>query len=128
MDPPAPDHSITAAGAQGALADDRSIIVSANGTAANLTTSGTATVSTADFTAGTLTAVAAYLTERFTVIATNQENVVVFNDTTAGQNKSYVYDVNEVGGNTSIDAGDITLVGVIDNGGTDLVNANVDYA
>ena len=120
--------AVTAAGTAAALTNDRSVIISANGTAANLTTSGTATVATADFTAGTLTAVAAYLDERYTVIATNQNGVIVFNDTTAGQNKTYVYNLNEVGGNITIDAGDITLVGVIANGGTDLVNANIDYA
>jgi hypothetical protein len=120
--------AITAAAAQGALTDDRSIIISANGTAANLTTGGTATLSTADFTATTLTNVAAYLSERFTITAGAQENVIVFNDTTAGQNLTYIYDLNDAAGNTAIDAAELTLVGIISNGGTDLVNANIDYA
>ena len=111
------------AAAAGAFTNDRSVVISTNGTAANLTTAGTATVT--DFT--NTTQVAAYLSERFTSLL--GAGVFVINDTTTAANTSYVYTMVDIGTTTtSIAAAELALVGVISNGGTALVEANIVYA
>jgi len=120
--------AITAAGLQGALTSDRSIVISTSGAAANLTTASATTIALADFTAATLTNLAAYLSERLTVTASAQHNVLVINDTAAGVNKTFVYTLSNVGNDTTIDAADIALVGIINNGGNALATANVVFA
>ena len=120
--------AITTAAAQDVLAGfDGSQVISTDGTAANLTTGGSAVVT--DWT--NMTQVAAYLSERFTHTTTTAdlEQVFVINDTTTGQNKTYIINFDSlVTANTTIDANEICLVGTISNGGVDLVDANVVYA
>ncbi len=75
-----------------------------------------------------MTQVASYLSERqsHTTSTANLEQVFVINDTTTGQNKTYVYDFDSLAtANTTIDAAELALVGVISNGGTALVAANI---
>ena len=117
--------SITAAAAQGALTDARSLVISATGAAANLTTGGTATIT--DFT--NLTQVAAYLSERLTVTGSNNRDVIVFNQTSGANDTSYVYVLSNSANNTTIDNADLGLVGIITHTpGTALTAANVVYA
>lgn len=92
------------------ITDSASAIINTDGTAANIKTGGTATVS--DWT--NLTQVAAYLQEAITV-ADDDEYVFVVN---VGST-TYVYDMNDAD-DTTIDAADLALVGVIANGGTAL--------
>lgn len=119
--------AVTTAGAKADVTDDRSMVVNTNGTAANLATGGTAVIT--DWT--NMTQVAAYLSERFshTTTTANIEQVFVVNDTTTGSNKTYVYNFDSlVTANITIDANELVLVGVISNGGSALLDANVVYA
>jgi hypothetical protein len=116
--------AITAAAAQGAMTDDRSIVINTTGAAANLTTSGTAVVT--DFTNGTQ--VAAYLSERFTATDNTFTQVFVINNTASGANQTFVYTFVENGTATSIVDIELALVGIINNNGVALVNANVVYS
>lgn len=117
--------AITAPAAQAALTTDRAIVISATGLAASLTLLGTAVIT--DFT--NMTQVGAYLTERFTVTADAQLNVIVFNNTSGSNDTSYVYTISNVGTDTTIDVADIFLVGTITHtAGTALTAANVVYA
>jgi hypothetical protein len=110
--------------AQEAADDATAYILSTNGTAANLTTGGTAVVT--DWT--DLTEVASYLSERFTTTASTTDGVFVINDTTVDANKTYVYDyVATATVNTTVDAVELVLTGVIDNGGAILTVANVEF-
>lgn len=105
---------ITAAAAQGALGNDKTVIIEqAVGAAGALTTGGTATLDTADFTAATLTDVAAYLSERFTDVNTDGEAALfILNNGT----NSYMYAFNDTAtANTTIDADEISLIGVVNN-------------
>jgi len=104
------------------LTDDRALIINTNGTAGNLFTGGSATVT--DWT--DMTKVAAYLNERYNTSA-NTEQVFIINDTTSGANKSYVINYIE-GGTGTIDSGELTLVGVIENGGAALGTVNVVFS
>ena len=101
---------ISTAAAQQAFVDDTYYIINTTGAAANLTTSGTAAVT--DWT--NLTQVSAYLNERFTAAATNDEGVFVINVTNAasGSANAYVYSFDN-DGTAAIAAADIALVGVI---------------
>jgi len=116
---------VTAAAAIATITSDRTIVVEqAIGSAAALTTGGTATLVLADFTATTLTNVAAYLSERFrdvsgTTTATETAVFVVNNGT-----NSYVYAFQDTAtANVTIDANELTLVGVVN--GAILLNADV---
>ncbi len=115
--------TVTTAAAQGALTDDTVAIITTDGTAANLTTAGTATMALADLTAGTLTNVAAYLSERYTTTNdADQENVIAIN---FGSN-AYIYHVDTLAaGSTAIAAGEITLIATIDE---NVAAANFVYA
>lgn len=105
---------ITAAAAAAAITNDRTFVIEQTvGGAAALRSGGTATLATADFTAGTLTNVAAYLSERFThtsnTTAADTAAFIVMNNGT----NSYAYAFSESGtANTTIDANELTLVGV----------------
>jgi Ca2+-binding RTX toxin-like protein len=88
------------------------------GAAANLTTSGTHTLATADLTAVTLTNVAAYIAERLTV-ASGDNGVFILNTTAALSGitggAAYVYEFHN-GADTTLGAADLTLIGVISGG------------
>ncbi|MEI4263464.1 DUF4214 domain-containing protein [Roseovarius sp. D0-M9] len=104
--------AITGAGGQVALTDDATIVVTQTaGAAGSLTTGGTQALVSADFTAATLTNVAAYLSEKFTTAATTDQALVFLNDGT----NTYAYHVNE-GADAALDAGiqadEVSLVGV----------------
>jgi Ca2+-binding RTX toxin-like protein len=93
-------ESAVVKGAASAVTSKTAYILSTDGTAANLTTSGTATVS--DFT--NLTQVAAYLEERFNVADNDVAAFIVNVGTT-----TYVYDMNDAD-DTTIGSTDLTLV------------------
>lgn len=118
--------TIIAADVQGAMADASVYYISMNGAAANLTTGGLATLSGADMTATTLTNLAAYLNERFTTAAGN-DNTLVINWTAGGSTTTYIYDYTEslVGANATVDAGELTLLGVVTRGASVLVAGDV---
>jgi len=108
---------VTAAAAQGAITTDRTYVIEqAVGTAAALTTGGTATIT--DFT--NVTQVATYLGERFTNDG-GENAVVVMNNGT----NSYVYDITDAGGDAAL-TGEVTLIGVINN--AVVTNASVTQA
>jgi hypothetical protein len=102
---------VTAAGAQGAVTDDRTYVIEqAVGTAGSLTTGSNTTLATADFTAATLTNIAAFLTERYTDLADNSTDAVfVLNNGT----NTYIYALNGSDGTTAIVAAELVLVGVL---------------
>jgi Ca2+-binding RTX toxin-like protein len=107
-----------------ALTTDRSIVINATGLAASLTTLGTAVIT--DWT--NLTQVAAYLDELVTVTASNQHNVIVFNNTSGANTTTYVYTLSNVGADVTVDAADIGLVGIITHAAGSMVAAQVVYA
>jgi hypothetical protein len=99
-------------------------VISTTGAAANLTTAGTATVS--DFT--DLTAVATYLSERFTGAA-NDEAVFVINYTGGANDTSFVYTFIESGAAVTITAAELALVGIVTHtAGTALTADNIVYS
>ncbi|MDX2102696.1 MAG: hypothetical protein SF002_09160 [Alphaproteobacteria bacterium] len=114
------DSTISSAAAQQALTDDRAYIINTTGAAGNLTTGGTAAVTS--FT--DLTQIAAYLSERFSTAA-NNEAVFVVNQT--GTTNTYVYSYVEAATNASIQAAELRLVGVITTTGA-LTSDNVIYS
>ncbi|AQR66374.1 hypothetical protein BXU06_15975 [Aquaspirillum sp. LM1] len=114
--------AITSARAQSTLTDDRSLVINTDGTAANLTTGGTKVIT--DWT--NMTQVADYLNEAFTT-TTSTEQVFIINNTASGANTTYVYSYVDAG-TATIAAAEVVLVGVINNGGSMLVDANVVYA
>lgn len=118
--------TVTVAAVQGALTDASVTYINMNGAAANLTTGGVATLSGADMTASTLTNLAAYLSERFTTVANADDSTLVINWTAGGSTTTYVYDFTaSVAGNTTIDANELTLIGVVSRGANVLVAGDV---
>ncbi|MFI3215791.1 MAG: hypothetical protein QX192_03205, partial [Methylococcales bacterium] len=116
---------ITAAASKGALADDIVSIISTTGAAANLTTSGTLTVS--DWT--NMSQVSAYLNERYTVTSSANRDVIIINNTAGSNDTSYVYTLSNSAADTTIDTADIVLVGTITHtAGTALASSNVVYS
>jgi len=101
-----------AAGAT-ALVDTNVIYVTTDGTAASVTTSGTATLDAADYTATTLTDVAAFLDEQFDSNNAVEENIFVINDTTGGN--AYIYNFVGAADGTTIDADELTLVATVND-------------
>jgi hypothetical protein len=102
-----------AAGAT-AMTDTNVIYITTDGTAASLTTSGTETLAAADYTATTLTNVAAFLDEQFTTNNNGgDENIIVLNDTTGGN--AYVYNFVDGGTNTTVDAAELTLLATVND-------------
>ena len=122
---------VTAAGGGNSLTlvDHGVYYLTFNGAAANLTTGGTATLTTADLTASTLTALAAYLDELIvTTTVEGDDALFVVNWTAGGSTSSYLYhfvsiDEDPLTGtpdvtntNTNIEAAELTLVGIIERG------------
>ncbi len=102
------DDGETVTSAAGTAVDPTTLttqIVTLNASTTSMLTAGTETI--ADFT--DMTDVAAYLEEGFN-IATTEEFKFILNDGTS----SYIYDVVEAG-DTVIDAGEVTLIGVVSN-------------
>jgi len=115
-----------AAGAGGAnsvtiVAADDYLIFNLNGAAANFTTAGTATLTAADLTATTLTALAAYLDERVVTANIADEALIAINWTAGGSTQTYLYRFADGLTNTTVEAGELTLVGIVDRGTTALV-------
>ncbi|MBW7901823.1 MAG: calcium-binding protein [Rhodocyclaceae bacterium] len=114
----------TAAAASGAsifaTADNQAFYLSFNGAAANLTTGGAATLSTSDLTATSLTNLAAYLAEQYNAnSAANTDDVMLVLNWTAGSSTtSYVYHLVNDGVANALQAGEITLVGIVERGAT----------
>lgn len=107
---------ITAAAAQAAIATDTTYVIEQTvGAAASLRTGGTATLAAADFTATTLTNLATFLSERFTGdndTVADEFAVIVLNNGT----NSYIYAyADSTTANTTIDAGELTLIGVVNS-------------
>ena len=105
--------TIVAVGGAQTTVDNTEYYISTNGTAANLTTAGTATLTETDLTATTLTSLAAYLDERFADLAgAGDVEVFVINWTANGNDTSYVY---EFVSNTNADflAAELTLTGIV---------------
>ncbi|NEX17194.1 MAG: hypothetical protein C1943_11315 [Halochromatium sp.] len=99
-----------------AMADNDAYIVSFNGAAANLIAGGTATLTTADMTAVTLTSLAAYLNEGFAPTGTlNDDAVFAINWTAGGSTSSFVYDFVDDGDGT-IEATELTLLATVQRG------------
>ena len=124
--------TITAAAAATAASifatDNQVFFLSFNGAAANLTTGDANTLSGTDMTATTLTNLATYLGAHFNAAsAVNANDVVVVVNWTAGSSTtSYVYELVNDGVANTLQAAEITLLGVIDRGTTVLSNANTD--
>ena len=105
---------VTAAGAQAALTTDRTYVIEqAVGAAGSLTTGSNTTLATADFTAATLTNVAAFLAERYTVAGDNETAVIFMNNGT--NTYAYALDASAGAANGTIDAAEVTLIGVFNN-------------
>lgn len=117
--------NVNAAAALGAFTDDAVHLITISGTGAGALTTGSTTVlAAADLTAATLTNLAAYLGERFTVADAAVEGVIVLN---IGTTTSYVYQVSGDATAGAMGAADIALVGTITQGAA-LTAANLVYA
>jgi Ca2+-binding RTX toxin-like protein len=103
--------TLIAAGTQTALVNHSVAIVTTSGAAANLTTGGTAVLVGTDLLATSLTKVASYLSERFSVTAASNA-VFVLNSSISDATGAYVYNFHN-GSDTTLDASDLTLIGVI---------------
>jgi Ca2+-binding RTX toxin-like protein len=119
------DMTINAAAVKGAMTDASVYYISMNGAAANLTTAGIATLSAADMTASSLTNLAAYLDERFTTVSGTDDSTLVINWTAGGSTTSYVYNYVAAGGNTTVEATELTLLGVVTHGTSVLAAGDV---
>lgn len=108
--------------------DNQTLFLSFNGAAANLTTGDANTLATADLTATTLTSLTTYLSAHFNAAsAANTNDVVVVVNWTAGSSTtSYVYELVNDGTANTLQAAEITLLGVVDRGTTVLSSANTD--
>lgn len=112
--------STISAGAAVATADRKDfvdVIDAVDGTAASLTTSGTATLTAGNLTASTLTALATYLAEHWTGVSSatgTDTGVFILNSnigSTAGNAYIYLWD-NDTAANT-IQAAELTLIGTV---------------
>jgi hypothetical protein len=101
-------------------------IMTTDGTAASITTSGTALLTPANMTAGTLTAVAAFIAEKFTGNSSTTDAdtgvyVINLNHATDAA-KSYIYSFdNDTIANVT-QAGELALVGIVTT--ADLANTD----
>jgi hypothetical protein len=104
---------VTAAGAQAALVTDRTYVIEQTvGAAGSLTTGSNTTLAAADFTAATLTNIAAFLSERYTGDNdTNADEFALFVLNNGTNSYIYAY-ADSTTANTTIDAGELTLIGV----------------
>ena len=101
------------------IADNDVHYVSMDGQAGALTTGSTATLTSADLTASTLTNLAAYLDERFTnVVATGASGdvdaIMVVNWTAPSSTTSYVYEFTENAASVNISASELALLGIVE--------------
>jgi hypothetical protein len=115
------ETATTSAGATNSIeiADNDVHYVSVNGQAGALATGGTATLTSADLTASTLTNLAAYLDERFTnAVATGASGAVdaifVINWTAPSSTTSHVYEFTENAASVNISASELALLGIIE--------------
>lgn len=118
---------ITSAGATNSvtLVDDSAYYISTNGAAGNLTTGGTATLTTADLSKTTLTEVAAYLDERIVTSGTDaQDTVFALNWTAGGSTQTYIYEHIEANNNNTIEAAELSLIGIVERGETVLTTGD----
>ena len=115
--------AVTSAATIRTMVDNTSYVVTTNGAAGDITTAGTAVVT--DFT--NLTQVAAYLTEgfEFATAADTEANIIIIND--EGSDNSYIYSLNSAAADQTIAASEMLLAAVIDNGGVDILDANIVY-
>ncbi|MFA6700649.1 MAG: hypothetical protein WCS28_10840, partial [Thiomicrospira sp.] len=97
-----------------ALTAKTAYVINTTGQAANLSLEGTAVIT--DFTSANQ--VSAYLDERVSTAATG-DYVFVINNTNSGANASYVWAFTNAVADT-VEASELKLVGVIDNGGSAL--------
>lgn len=121
---------VTAAGAANSFvlaAADEVAFFSFNGAAGNFTTGGVATLTTADLTATTLTALAAYLDERIDTGNVNGDDaLLVVNWTAGGSTQSYLYRYVEGNANAaSLAATELALVGIVDRGTSVLTTGDI---
>jgi Ca2+-binding RTX toxin-like protein len=101
-----------ASAAQQAMTNHSVYVASVAGLEADLTTGSLITLTATDLTASTLTNVAVLFGERFSVAA-DQNAIFVLNSTIANAvGNAYVYSFHN-GGDTTLSAGDVTLVGVL---------------
>lgn len=102
-------------------------VFNTDGTAASIVTGSALTLSLADFTAGTLTNVAAFIAAKFTGSSSatgTDTGIYVFNHTATGSTTSYVYQWDNDASANVTQAAELTLVGTISRGTTTLVNAD----
>lgn len=103
-------------------------VISTDGTAASITTSGTATLAAADFTAATLTNVAAFIAEKFTgdsSTTSTDTGVYVFNFNGAtGGDMTYIYQFDNDASANVTQAAELTLVGIVAST-TDIANTDL---
>lgn len=85
--------------------------ITTDGTAASVTTSGTATLTLANLTASTLTAVAAFLEEQFDSTTTDGDQAIFVINFEGGN--SFIYNFVEAGADAAIAAAELTLLGVV---------------
>lgn len=121
---------VTAAGAANSFvldAADEVAFFSFNGAAGNLTTGGANSLTTADLTATTLTALATYLDERINTGGVNGDDALfVVNWTAGGSSQSYLYRYVESNADgTVLAANELTLVGIVDRGTTVLTTGDI---
>ena len=116
-------ETITSAGAAISLAviyDAYDVhYITTDGTAADITTSGTATLSVADMTSSDETNLVAFLNEKFAAAtsgAATEETIVVVNHETSGV--GYVYNLINDGADNVLQAAEITLIATVDYVGT----------
>lgn len=121
--------AITAAGAVIATADRKDFlqVINTDGTAASITTGGTKTLAAADFTAGTLTNVAAFIAEKFTGNSTATDGdtgIYAINYTAAGSTTTYIYQWDNNATADVTQAVELVLVGAVTR---DVVLVNGDF-
>ena len=126
------ETATTSAGATNSIeiADNDVHYISLDGQAGALTIDGTATLTSADLAASTLTNLAAYLDERFTnSVATGASGdvdaIMVVNWTAPSSTVSYVYEFTENAASVNISGSELALLGIIERSSTILTIGDV---
>jgi Ca2+-binding RTX toxin-like protein len=126
------ETATTSAGATNGIeiADNDVHYISLDGQAGALTIDGTATLTSADLAASTLTNLAAYLDERFTnSVATGASGdvdaIMVVNWTAPSSTVSYVYEFTENAASVNISGSELALLGIIERSSTILTIGDV---
>jgi Ca2+-binding RTX toxin-like protein len=102
-------------------------VINTDGTAASIVTGATGTISLAQLTAGTLTNVAAFISEKFSGASSTtgtDTGIYVINYTASGSTTSYIYQWDNDTTANVVQAAELALVGVITRGTTTLVNSD----